>query len=167
MLAHSGAAPSAVRSHEELFAYWASLRRAGRLPGRPDLQPGDFKRHLPTISLIDVRGAAVDSRRDYRMRLAGTGLYALYGGEMTGKMIDDVFTEDAADYWRTQLDQVVCERRPAVGCHSLAWRGAPHLSILWLRLPLARDGRNVDMILGYDALVGQPAGSHVSGIRAS
>jgi len=167
MLANSGAAPSAVRSHEELFAYWASLRRAGRLPGRPDLDPGDFKRHLPTISLIDVKGTAADPRRDYRMRLAGTGLYSLYGGEMTGKMIDEVFTQDAADYWRTQLDQVVCERRPVVGYHNLAWRGAPHLSVLWLRLPLARDGRTVDMVLGYDALVGLQGGTPASGIRAS
>ena len=58
------------------------------------------------------------------------------------------------------------ERRPHVGVHNLAWRGAGHLSILWLRLPLARNGKDVDMILGYDAVVGVH-GESMSGIRAA
>jgi hypothetical protein len=59
----------------------------------------------------------------------------------------------------------VAERRPSVGVHNLAWRGASHLSILWLRLPLAADGAQVDMILGYDAVIGM--GQASSGIRAA
>ena len=53
-----------------------------------------------------------------------------------------------------------------MGVHNFAWRGAPHLSVLWLRLPLASNGKDVDMILGYDAPVG---GSDrlSSGIRAA
>jgi hypothetical protein len=52
-----------------------------------------------------------------------------------------------------------------VGVHNLAWRGASHLSILWLRLPLASDGKAVDMILGLDAVVGM--GQMQTGIRAA
>jgi len=62
---------------------------------------------------------------------------------------------------------VVTERRPGVGVHSLAWKGSPHMSILWLRLPLASNGRDVDMILGYDAVVGAQAADQHSGIRAA
>jgi hypothetical protein len=120
-----------------------------------------MKRHLPTVSLIEV----MSEPRNYRLRLAGTGLYGVYGREITGKMLDDVYAPPAASYWREQLDQVVDEARPAAGFHSLAWRGAPHLSILWIRLPLASDGRKVDMILGYDAVVGSL--SDASGIRAA
>jgi hypothetical protein len=167
MLAPTGAAPTAVRSHEELFAYWAGLRQGeklrGRLPARADIHPGDFKRHLPHISLIELRG---ETRR-YRMRLAGTGLYTLYGREVTGCPLEDVYPPEEVRYWREQLDQVADAGRPAVGCRSLAWRGAPHLSVLWLRLPLASDGRKVDMILGYDALIGLPPGGSTSGIRAA
>ena len=57
--------------------------------------------------------------------------------------------------------------RPGVGVHNLAWRGTPHLSILWLRLPLASNGSDVDMILGYDALLGAQGESLTSGIRAA
>ena len=166
MLAQTGAPAAALRAHEEMFAYWASRREGGRLPGRAHIHPEGFKRHLPTISLIEVRRSDPGPRR-YRIRLAGTGLYGVYGGEITGKAVEDVYTPAAADYWRGELDKVVEGRRPAVGVHSLSWRGAQHLSILWLRLPLASDGREVDMILGYDAPVGGGAGSIFSGIRAA
>ncbi|HTI67692.1 MAG TPA: PAS domain-containing protein [Caulobacteraceae bacterium] len=163
MLAQMGTSPSAARSHEELFSYWTSLREEGRLPCRAQIDPDRFKRHLPTVSLIDVRR----NPRDYRLRLAGTGLYGVYGGEITGKRLQDVYSEEAADYWRVELDRIVDEGRPAVGCHSLSWRGATHLSILWIRLPLASDGKRVDMILGYDQLLGVGSDYRSSGIRAA
>jgi len=162
MSAQLSASASAARAHQEMFAYWASLRRGANLPARVDLHRSNMKRLLPTVSLIDVLG----SPRDYRMRLAGTGLYGVYGREITGKSLSEVYNTAAAEYWRKELDKVVDERRPGVGVHSLAWRGAPHMSILWLRLPLASNGKDVDMILGYDAVVGAQAESN-SGIRAA
>jgi len=157
-----GTPVSAVRAHEEMFAYWASRRQGGRLPGRASIQPDHFKRHLPTISLIDVFG----DPPDYRLRLAGTGLYGVYGREITGQRLQDVYIPPAAEYWRMELDKIVESRRPGVGVHSLAWRGSSHLSILWLRLPLATNGRDVDMILGYDVVVGQQSETS-TGIRAA
>jgi hypothetical protein len=38
--------------------------------------------------------------------------------------------------------------------------------LLWLRLPLASNGRDVDTILGYDAVLA-PRGEALSGIRAA
>jgi hypothetical protein len=161
MAAQMGAPAAAARAHEELFAYWASLRAAGRLPARRDIDPAHFKRHLPTVSLIDVTAEPPD----FRIRLAGTALYGVYGGEITGRKLSEVYSPPALDYWRGELRQVVTERRPAVGVDNLAWRGAAHLSILWLRLPLSSNGRDVDMILGFDAVVGMSQSA--SGIRAA
>lgn len=161
MAAQIGAPTAAARAHEELFAYWASLRNGGRLPSRRDVDPNGFKRLLPTVSLTDV----VRDPLDFRVRLAGTGLYGVYGREITGRMLTDVYNSAAADYWRAELTKVVTERRPSVGAHSLAWRGASHLSIMWLRLPLASNGYDVDMILGYDAVVGMS--QMPTGIRAA
>jgi hypothetical protein len=98
--------------------------------------------------------------------LAGTGLYGVYGREITGRTIEEIYNTASADYWRTELDRVVDLRRPGVGFHNLAWRGQGHLSILWLRLPLSSSGSDVDMIMGYDALVGVSEGIP-SGIRAA
>jgi hypothetical protein len=161
MAAQIGAPAAAARAHEELFAYWASRRQGARLPGRRDLDPGDIKRLLPTLSLIDV----VREPLDFRIRLAGTGLYDVYGREITGRGLAEVYNSAAADYWRVELAKVAADGRPAVGMHSLAWRGASHLSILWLRLPLASDGGQVDMILGYDAVIGMS--QVTSGVRAA
>ncbi len=162
MAAHIGASAAAARAHEELFSYWASLRKGAQLPSRHDIHPRDFKRLLPTVSLIDV---AIEPL-DFRLRLAGTGLYSVYGREITGRTLNEVYNAAAADYWRAELTKVVEERRPTAGVHNLAWRGAGHLSILWLRLPLATNGVDVDMILGYDAVIGRQ-GDTTSGIRAA
>jgi len=162
MAAHIGASAAAARAHEELYSYWASLRKGPRLPSRADIHPRDFKRLLPTVTLIEVRRQPLD----FRFRLAGTGLYSVYGREITAHTLTDVYNSAASEYWRAELTKVVEERRPTVGVHSLAWRGAGHLSILWLRLPLASNGRDVDMILGYDAVVGV-RGEAMSGIRAA
>jgi hypothetical protein len=162
-----GAPATAMRELQELLAYWAAVRSGRRLPRRADIDPVGFKRLLPTVSLIDVQTPADGvGPRDYRLRLAGTGLYSVYGGEITGKRLGDVYSTHAAEYWRRELDRVVEERKPQVGQHSLAWRGAGHMSLMWIRLPLASNGTDVDMILGYDAIVGH-ASDGLSGIRAA
>lgn len=149
---------AAIRAHEELFAYWSSLRADRTVPPRRRVDPGDIKRLLPTVSLIEVLPDA-----DYRVRLAGTGLYNVYGREITGRRIDEVYNSAAADYWRDELGRVVRDRRPGAGVHNLAWKGSSHLSLIWIRLPLVTKGDEVDMILGYDAVVG--LGPVQSGIR--
>ncbi|HEY8014896.1 MAG TPA: PAS domain-containing protein, partial [Dongiaceae bacterium] len=71
MVAQIGAPAAAARAHEELFAYWASLKEGARLPGRRHVDPGGIKRLLPTVSLIDVVGG---DPPEFRVRLAGTAL---------------------------------------------------------------------------------------------
>jgi len=163
MGAQIGASAAAARAHEELYTYWSSLRKGARLPARADIDPGDFKRLLPTVSLIDVSHDPLD----FRVRLAGTGLYGVYGREITGRTLDEVYNSAAAEYWRKELTKIVETGKPAVGMHNMAWRGAGHLSVLWMRLPLASNGKDVDMILGYDAVAGMNSGSGSSGIRAA
>jgi hypothetical protein len=40
------------------------------------------------------------------------------------------------------------------------------MTLLWLRLPLATNGRDVDTILGYDAVLA-PRNEMLTGIRAA
>lgn len=159
----TGATATAAKAQQDIYAYWASLKDGRRLPARASIRPEDLKRFLPTISLIDVHAEP----GDFRLRLAGTGLFDIYGREITGRTLGEAFSPPVADYWRAQLAKVVEERAPAVGLHNLAWRGAAHLSMLWMRLPLASNGEDVDMILGYDALVGAGSEQTFTGIRAA
>jgi hypothetical protein len=162
MLAQVAAPASAVRGLEEMFAYWTSLRVGRRLPGRRDIDPNRFKRHLPTVSLIDVRRDPLG----FRVRLAGTALHGLHGRETTGLDLDRAYGADGALYWRNELEKVVETRRPGFGLKGLAGSESGALSVLWLRLPLAADGETVDMILGYEAVVGKLKLAE-SGIRAA
>jgi len=102
---------------------------------------------------------------DFRVRLAGTALYDLYGREITGLDCSGAYLADAP-YWRDSLAAVVEQRKPRVGMRTAPSGEARGLSVMWMRLPLARDGRNVDMILGYDALIGELA-VQPTGIRAA
>ena len=161
-MAQIGNPAAAIRAHEELFGYWASLRGEAPVPARGRLDPRDMTRLLPTVSLTEVlKGEAID----YRIRLAGTALYGVYGREITGQRLGEVYNTAAADYWRDELGRIVRDRRPGVGVHNMAWRGASHLSLVWIRLPLSTKGAEVDMILGYDAVIGM--GAQTSGIRAA
>ncbi|MFZ4067197.1 MAG: PAS domain-containing protein [Phenylobacterium sp.] len=163
MVSELGATAQAEGAQEALYAYWAGLGMQGRLPARADLRPSEMKSFLPMLSLTDVR---TDDR--FSFRLAGTGLYRVFGTEVTGRSLGEVYVGSAAEYWRRELSGIVFDRRPAIGVHSLGWRGAAHLSVLWMRLPLASNGKDVDMILGYDALLGgDRAANRFSGIRAA
>ena len=164
---HSIGPPAVASSgHEEVFAYWSSLRRAGHLPRRADIDPWKLKRHLPNISLIDVvRGP--DGEISYRQRLAGTGLYLVYGREITGRALEEVYPGADAAYWREQLSKVVDAGRPTVGRHTVTHRPGGACPIVWIRLPLASDGKSVDMILGYDTPIGAAMARYASGIRAA
>ncbi|MGZ3298428.1 MAG: histidine kinase, partial [Asticcacaulis sp.] len=95
---------------------------------------------------------------------AGTELFEAYGGEITGKTLAEIYGPAEAIYWAQELSFVAETRRPNVGVHSLAWRGAD-LALFWLRLPLAGDGQRVNMILGHDVIIGK--GESQSGIRAA
>src|SRR5205085_5748104 len=54
---------AAIRAHEELFSYWASLRGEAPVPARGRLDPRDMTRLLPTVSLTEVLpGEAIDFR---------------------------------------------------------------------------------------------------------
>ena len=151
--------------HQQVFAYWSSLRLDGRLPSRAQIDPHHLKQLLPTVSLIDVVRGTTAVR--YRQRLAGTGLYSVYGREITGRALEEVYAAEEAAYWREQLDKVVSDGRPAVGCQTIRNRPGGACSILWIRLPLASNGCEVDMILGYDNPVGNPVARMNSGIRAA
>ena len=58
--------------------------------------PGGMKWLLPTVSLIDVAPRATGIRRGP----AGTALYGVYGREITGKRLSEIYNVAAADYWK-------------------------------------------------------------------
>jgi hypothetical protein len=135
-----------TQGQRELFDYW--LQSAGQrpMPARSDLDPLKVPRLLPHLGLIDVR----DGVDQALFRLAGTRLHDIYGQEITGKRIDEVFSGDCAAYWSRIHIRVVEQGLPAHGVVRGPAQGRDHVVLFWLRLPLSEDGGRVDRILCHD-----------------
>ncbi|MGH6867077.1 MAG: PAS domain-containing protein [Methyloceanibacter sp.] len=135
-----------MQGQRELFDYW--LRSAGErsMPARSDLDPLKVPRLLPNLGLIDLRNGLEQGL----FRLAGTRLHEVYGQEITGKRIDEVFAGNCAGYWSRVHSRVVERGSPAHGVVRGPAKGRDHVILFWLRLPLSEDGGRVDRILCHD-----------------
>ncbi len=137
---------------QEIYDYWRSKCRGGQLPGRYDIDPSDIRAHLPMVSLIEVQKIGPSPR--FQCRLAGTGFWDLYEEEIQGRYIDELpMINDRLNYWQRVLSQVAGNRRPTAGVTKTGTPFGAHLAQFWIRLPLSGNGKDVDLILGYDHLV--------------
>lgn len=138
-----------IPEQRQIFDYWMSRSKDGRMPSRRDINPCDFPRLLPLVSLVDVE----KPNKRLRVRLAGTRLREYYGCDMTGIYLDEVDYGSKADYWQSAFHRVTVDGRPAQGVVRGPGENREHLAQFWLKLPLSDDGENVSMILSYDAFV--------------
>ena len=144
-----------TEGQRELFDYWLESAGQRPMPARSDLDPMRVPRLLPDLGLIDLR-EGLDSGL---FRLAGTRLRDIYGEEITGKRISEVFAGDCAAYWRRVLAKVAERGLPAHGAVRGPIEGRDHVVLFWLRLPLSEDGGRVDRILCHD-VAGPRAADH-------
>ncbi len=110
------------------------------MPARSDLDPLKVPQLLPYLGLIDVRNGLDQAS----FRLAGTRLWDVYGQEITGKRVDDVFSGERADYWRRIHERIMSLGEPLHGVVRGPAQGRDHIVLFWLRLPLSEDGGRVD-----------------------
>ena len=114
-----------------------AARRAAGCPAAPASIPADFKRLLPTVSLIDVarRAARLPPAPGRHRPLRRLRPRDHRQARWTTSTTPPPPTTGAPNSTRWSPSAA-----RASGVHNLAWRGAAHLSILWLRLPLASNG---------------------------
>lgn len=130
----------------ELFDYWRLSAGPRTMPARADFDPLSVPRLLPHIGLIDVR-SGIDHAS---FRLAGTQLHSVYGQEITGKRVADVFCGVQGEYWGRIHGRVAEQGRPAHGVIQGPVNDRDHVVLFWLRLPFSSDGLSVDTILCLD-----------------
>lgn len=125
-----------------LFDYWLSIRpAAGVLPGRQHFDPREIHRLLNGIALIDV----VHDPLRFRMRLVGTHIAEFRGCDRTGEWMDEAFPGfPGTDAHRQYIEAVETGTpRWVFGPASVSREGNRERILL----PLASDGRRVDMLL--------------------
>jgi hypothetical protein len=146
-----GAMPTAIPDPilEAIYRYWDSKRTGGAIPGRAALDPIELPlKTWPYIMLIDV--IEEEGRIRYRYRRVGGDFDNTFGWDPTGRYFDEVLPNRNAylDYVARLYSQVVFGK---LGLYSeTIFKSADvpvPLHIRRLTLPLARDGKRVDMIL--------------------
>lgn len=141
-----------VLPQQQLFYdYWRSKCKSGRVPNREDILPSEIAKQLPMTTIVERTGNT-DNRR-YKYRLAGTGFWDLYDGEIQGRYLDDLPIGCRKVYWEKIYDRVIMNAKPYVGVTRLNTPNKSHLAQFWVRLPLSDNGTDINMILGYDHLV--------------
>jgi len=146
-----------------LYTYWQSIHPEGgpegkALPGRRHFDPIDIPDLLPNIWLIDVvRDAQHDGAPRFRFRLVGTQIVKFTGRDATGLWLDEVYPAyETTEAYRAH--RAVCEsgephyRKSGV----ISNPGRKYVEAERLYLPLAEDGRTVDIILVMTLYSGDP-----------
>lgn len=136
----------------EIHEYWRSLsgKAGGTLPGRQHFDPSRIARLLPWVWLLDVSRQPLR----FRYRLIGTAHVEAGGWDATGRWLDEAHPRFLASSAYPQFC-AVAER--AVVAY---YQGRPtyvvqkdFIQIERLVMPLAQDGRQVDMLLGITVLL--------------
>jgi hypothetical protein len=135
-----------VQGQRELYDYWLQSAGERLLPARSHFDPLKVPRLLPHIGLIDLR----DGVDEGSFKLAGTCLREIYGQELTGRRLSDIYRGDSAPYWRRVHGRIAETGAPGHGVVHGPLVGRDHVVLFWLRLPLSDDGCHVDRILCLD-----------------
>ena len=144
------AAPAALDFPEwqfqTLYDYWRGKHAKAVLPGRQHIQPEEIVRVLPHLVLYDV--IRDGTGYDFRARLVGTAFSELLGRNITGRLLSEVADPVSYAGLRRRLAEAVECRVPVTGISRVHHPERSFLTFSHLTLPLARDGRTVDMLLG-------------------
>ncbi|NVJ96860.1 MAG: PAS domain-containing protein [Alphaproteobacteria bacterium] len=126
------------------------LKKGGRdMPARRDLSPAEMKSLLPHIYMIDVLGGGAD----YQMRLFGTALVDMIGGDFTGARLSE---QDADKGWRGKIyKQAYWRARPVFYQFDLGDMGKPHIHTENVLLPLKDNNNNFTILLCASQVIGR------------
>ncbi|HEX2115262.1 MAG TPA: PAS domain-containing protein [Alphaproteobacteria bacterium] len=126
----------------ELYAYWRSKAK-GCWPSRADIDPAEIPHLLPYVFLVDVER---DPQR-FRFRLIGTQICAWSGRDVTGMYVDDPAYGPRGPEVIRQYAEVIARGLPFYIERPASRPERDYAYYDRIALPLAQDGRTVDMLL--------------------
>lgn len=125
------------------YEYWCGLTDGDRLPGRRHIDPSDMLPFLPYVMLMDV---IREPELDFRYRLIGTKHQSFWLKNLTGVCIRATEQQGPGSTIWKGLERAattampMSTRAPYVGTKKEIYE------IEDILMPLAEDGRTVDMI---------------------
>ena len=103
--------PSVIRDQRllALFQFWRSKLNGRRMPASSDLDPPDMARWADNLILVDVPGEITD----FRIRLHGSGITAMFGRQRAGTGIEGMTSEGERNSLIPQYRVVIDTGLPA------------------------------------------------------
>ncbi len=126
-----------------LFDYWNTMRAGRPAPLRSEIQPGDIKRCLPHVFILEREDA-----QTYRFRLAGTGLCSIYGMEFRNHNLLSMWQEDCHERLRHALTDVTENANISLVEYTATTNDHREATFEMLLLPLAQENDAITRILG-------------------
>jgi CheY-like chemotaxis protein len=130
---------------KRLYNYWLSIHPRVGLPGRQHFDPVTIPDLLAYLFLVDVER----NPPRFKYRLVGTEYVRMMGRDLTGRYLDDVhpgFLGPIRDQYVRIAEHSQFAYRKGRVMFTATLRD--HFIVERLALPLARNGIDVDMILG-------------------
>lgn len=134
----------------QLYDFWDQKRGDRLAPRREDIDPLELPRPLiGSVFLYTVeRDKPGSPPTDYVLRLFGTQLVEMFGGDMTGRSFDDIFHGPTAPAIRREYDHVAMTGEPLCSALDGRWADREYRFYRRLLLPLSENGRTVDRLFG-------------------
>ncbi|MEQ8816848.1 MAG: PAS domain-containing protein [Thalassobaculum sp.] len=134
-----------------IHRYWLAKRGDRLFPSRADIDPIDLAPHLGNVVLIDVQRSPLR----LRYRLIGTAITQAMNRDSTGKYYDEIYPETLLRQIYASFRWMIDHGRPVRTFGEAFYPDKNFYQYETLNLPLAANGRDIDMVLG--GLVFHPA----------
>jgi hypothetical protein len=131
------------RNNQILFDYWNALRAGRPAPRRAEIEPGDIRRVLPYVFILERK-----DRDTWRFRLAGTGLCSTYGMEFRGHNILSMWSDDCAENLKDALEDITANATISVVEYTAATNEEREATFEMILLPLAHEDGTITRVLG-------------------
>jgi hypothetical protein len=133
---------AAPEPFHRLLDHWLALKGARRVPLRAQFDPAEVGYALGNLALVEIEAAPLR----VRYRVVGSKLIDLYGGPMTGRYVDELYSPEISDEVHDAYRQLAESAEP------LYTRRGFHFFVIAfgydrLPLPFSRDGGRVDAAL--------------------
>ena len=130
-----------------MYHYWLGKKGQRAMPSRRDIDPGEIKRFLPHVTLVDV----VDDERRYVYRLVGTKEVELRGNDPTGQSVLTAYFAVSSDDALAHYDATRQSRAPHYVADPFQTVDR-YVGEEDLFLPLSDDGETVNIIMVFSTV---------------
>ncbi|WP_420348756.1 PAS domain-containing protein [Pelagibius sp.] len=126
---------------QEIYDAWCREQAAlGAVPPRTAFDPIAFPRALSTLVLVErVEDDALC------FRLVGTDMVEAWGGDFTGRRLDEIMEGEYHGFIRGLFDECIARRGPIFSHSRFQWDKGRALDTRRLMLPFRRDAESEDI----------------------